>query len=141
MADNLTQPTNASVVDFLTTVEPDSKRKDAFALLQLMEEITGEKAVMWGPSIVGFGQYHYHYASGRQGDWMIYGFSPRKSAISLYLMGCMENEFSHLLEKLGKFKKSVSCIYVNKLADLDLDVLKDLIRESHKFMKSNYPTK
>jgi hypothetical protein len=141
MAENKTQPTTASVIDFLNQVEPEPKRKDVLSLLQIMEEVTGEKAVMWGDSIVGLGQYRYHYASGRQGVWMISGFSPRKAEISLYLMGCMENEFSALLEKLGKFKKGVSCIYVKKLSDLDLNILKELIRESHNFMKTKYPTK
>ncbi len=141
MAENKTKPEKTSVAEFLNAVEDEQKKKDSFALLELFKSITQEEPVMWGPSIIGFGEYHYKYASGREGDFLITGFSPRKAALTLYLMGCMENEFAPFMEKLGKYKKSVGCIYVKKLADIDLDVLKQLIAESYSFMKEKYPAK
>lgn len=141
MAENKTKPEKTSVADFINSVEDEQKRKDSFVLLELFKSITKEEPVMWGPSIIGFGEYHYKYDSGREGDFLISGFSPRKAALTLYLMGCMENEFAPLMEKLGKYKKSVGCIYIKKLADIDLDVLKQLIAESYSFMKAKYPTK
>lgn len=141
MAENKTKPEKTSVADFINSVEDEQKRKDSFVLLELFKSITKEEPVMWGPSIIGFGEYHYKYDSGREGDFLISGFSPRKAALTLYLMGCMENEFAPLMEKLGKYKKSIGCIYIKKLADIDLDVLKQLIAESYSFMKAKYPTK
>ncbi len=141
MADNKTKPEKTSVPDFINSVEDEQKRKDSFALLELFKSITKEEPVMWGPSIIGFGEYHYKYASGREGDFLITGFSPRKAALTLYLMGCMENEFVHLMEKLGKYKMGVGCLYIKKLTDVDPDILKQLISESFDFMKANYPTK
>lgn len=140
MAENKTQPTNASVDDFLNQVESLKKREDAFRIKQIMEEVTGEKAVMWGPSIVGFGQYHYKYESGREGDFLIVGFSPRKTSLSLYLLGCMETSFEELFSKLGKHKTGSSCLYINKLSDVDEQVLRELIKKSYDYMKSKYPT-
>jgi hypothetical protein len=139
MAENKTQPTNASVDDFLNSTENPQKRADSFSLKKIMEEVTGEKAVMWGDSIVGFGKYHYHYDSGRKGDFLIAGFAPRKAAISLYLLGCMENKFEHLMSKLGKHKTGASCIYFNKLTDLNEPILRELIKVSYDFMKKKYP--
>ncbi|RIW15159.1 DUF1801 domain-containing protein [Algoriphagus lacus] len=141
MAENKTQPTPASVDAFINSVDSPKKREEAFALKKIMEEITGEKAVMWGPSIIGFGEYHYKYASGREGDFLITGFSPRKAAHSLYLLGCMEQKFESLFSKLGKYKMGAGCLYINKLSDIDLEILKQLIAESHSFMKAHYPTK
>lgn len=141
MAENKTKPEKKSVLDFINSVEDETKKKDSLFLFELFKSITKEEVVMWGPSIIGFGEYHYKYASGREGDFLISGFSPRKAALTLYLMGCMENEFAPLMEKLGKYKKSVGCIYVKKLADIDLDVLKELIAVSYEFMKAKYPTK
>ncbi|WP_026956790.1 DUF1801 domain-containing protein [Algoriphagus vanfongensis] len=141
MAENKTQPTDASVDDFINQTESPKKREDAFRIKQIMEEETGEKAVMWGPSIVGFGQYHYKYESGREGDFLITGFAPRKSAISLYLLGCMETSFEELFAKLGKYKTGASCVYINKLADIDEKVLRELIRTAYIYMKEKYPTK
>lgn len=141
MAENKTKPEKTSVPDFINSVEDEQKRKDSFALLELFKSITKEEPVMWGPSIIGFGEYHYKYASGREGDFLITGFSPRKTALTLYLMGCMENEFVHLLEKLGKYKMGVGCLYIKKLTDVDPEILKQLISESFDFMKANYPTK
>ncbi len=140
MADNKTKPTNASVDDFINAVESTKKREDSFALKKIMEEITGEKAVMWGDSIIGFGKYHYKYESGREGSFLITGFSPRKTSLSIYLLGCMENKFEELFSKLGKYKRGAGCLYINKLIDIDLDVLKQLIADSYTFMKANYPS-
>lgn len=141
MADNKTKPEKTSVPDFINSVEDEQKRKDSFALLELFKSITKEEPVMWGPSIIGFGEYHYKYASGREGEFLITGFSPRKAALTLYLMGCMENEFVHLMEKLGKYKMGVGCLYIKKLTDVDPEILKQLISESFDFIKANYPTK
>lgn len=112
----------ASVSEFIDSVEHDTRREDARFLLQLMQKVSGEKPVMWGPSIVGFGTYHYRYASGREGDMPRIGFSPRKANLAFYIHCDRE-----LLAKLGKHKKSVGCMYVNKLADVDLDVLELMI--------------
>lgn len=141
MAENKTQPTDASVDDFINQTESPKKREDAYRIKQIMEEETGEKAVMWGPSIIGFGQYHYKYESGREGDFLITGFAPRKSAISLYLLGCMETSFDELFAKLGKYKTGASCVYINKLSDVDEKVLRELIRTAYQYMKDKYPTK
>ncbi|MFN3997619.1 DUF1801 domain-containing protein [Algoriphagus sp.] len=141
MAENKTKATEISVNEFIQAVESPKKREDAFALKKIMEEITGEKAVMWGPSIIGFGRYHYKYNSGHEGDAPIVGFSPRKAAISLYLMDCSDPTSEILLTQLGKFKKSVACIYANKLSDLNEPVLREIIKKSYDFMKEKYPLK
>jgi hypothetical protein len=137
MSQNKTQPTEQQVEDFLNSVENDRRREDSFALLKMMRELTGEPAVMWGSSIVGFGTYHYTYDSGREGDHLKVGFSPRKSSLSLYIMPGFER-YQELLEKLGKHKTGKSCLYINKLADVDLDVLQTLIRESVEYMNEKY---
>ena len=139
MAENKTQPTDASVEEFLKRTEHPQKQADAFAIKKIMEEVTGEPAVMWGDSIVGFGKYRYQYESGRKGEFLIAGFSPRKANFSLYLLGCMENKKEELMAKLGKHKSGASCIYFTKLADLDENVLRQLIRESYDWMKEKYP--
>jgi hypothetical protein len=139
MAENKTKPKESSVDDFINAIESPKKRDDAHSLQKMMEEITGEKAVMWGPSIIGFGKYHYKYASGHEGDAPIVGFSPRKTALTLYLMSCSGDEKEPLLKKLGKFKKSVACIYANKLSDLDATVLRELIAKSYHFTKNLFP--
>lgn len=135
MAELKTQPTDKKVEDFLNTIEEEQKRKDAFALLEFFKEITGEKPVMWGPSIIGFGSYHYKYASGREADWMLTGFSPRKNNITLYIMQGFDN-YEHHLSQLGKHKTGKSCLYVKRLEDLDLDVLRKLISESVEYMRN-----
>lgn len=122
---------NAVVKDFLNAVENEKRRKDSFVILELMERVTGEKAVMWGSSIVGFGSYHYKYASGQEGDWPITGFSPRKQNMSLYIMTGFA-AYNDLLIKLGKYKTGKACLYINKLEDVDLNVLEELIRQSVK---------
>jgi hypothetical protein len=138
MAENKTKPTDISVEDFIQKIESQKKRVDAFALKKMMEEITGEKAVMWGPSIIGFGSYHYVYDSGHKGIAPIVGFSPRKAAIALYLMACTEKSDELLLQELGKFKSSVACVYINKLSDVKESVLRELIEKSYQFTKAKY---
>ncbi len=137
MAKNKTEFTDKNVDDFLQTVENEQKRKDSYELIALMEKITGEKAKMWGPSIVGFGNYHYKYESGNEGNAPLVGFSPRKTAISLYVFtGLQEHE--HLLENLGKFTMGKACIYVKKLADINLNVLTVLINQSIDYVTTKY---
>jgi len=141
MAENKTKPEKTSVLDFINSVEDEQKRKDSFVLLELFKSMTKEEPAMWGPSIIGFGEYHYKYASGREGDFLITGFSPRKAALTFYLMGCMEDEFTHLMEKLGKYKTGAGCLYIKKLADINLEILIQLIADSYAFMKAKYPSK
>ena len=127
MAEIETTPTDDGPRAFLASIEHDTRRSDGLALLQMMSEETGEAPRMWGPSIVGFGSYHYVYESGREGDAARVGFSPRKASLSLYgLTSAPESEA--LLARLGKYKVGKSCLYVNKLADVDEDVLRELIR-------------
>lgn len=141
MAENKTQPTAESVDDFINQCDSPQKREDSFVLKKMMEEITGEKAVMWGPSIIGFGTYHYKYDSGREGDFLTVGFSPRKSTISLYIIGCMHQDFDFPIEKLGKVKTGASCIYINKLSSVNQDALRELIAKGYQYMKEKYPSK
>ena len=129
MSDLKTKQNNRNVEDFLNSVENEQKRKDSFRVLEIMKELTGEEAKMWGPSIVGFGTYTYKYASGKEGDWMKVGFSPRKQNLTIYIMtgfGYVE-EF---LPDLGKYKTGKSCLYLKKLDDVDQDILKKLISKS-----------
>lgn len=121
-----TKPTKVAPKDFVAAVENEQKRIDAEWVMQMMEEVTGEPPVMWGPSIIGFGTYHYVYESGREGDWMLTGFSPRKAALSIYLMSGVGRE-EELLAKLGKYKTGKSCLYVKRLSDVDTDVLRELV--------------
>ena len=138
MAEPKTHQTEASVEDFLNAVESEQRREDGFRILEIMRQITGEEPAMWGPSIVGFGAYHYTYASGREGDWPVVGFSPRKRNLTLYIMDGFDT-YDALLAKLGKHKIGKSCLYINKLADVDMDVLKDLITQSIAHVKATYP--
>ncbi len=124
----------ASVEDFLNSVTDQQKREDSFEILKLMEQVTKEAPKMWGTSIVGFGSYHYKGASGREGDWFMTGFSPRKQNLTLYLMGGFD-QHKDLLQKLGKYKTSVGCLYIQKLADVDKKVLKELVAGSVKTMQ------
>lgn len=137
MSQNKTQPTSQSAETFLNTVENDKRRQDAFEVLQLMREITGKEPVMWGGSIIGFDQYHYKYDSGREGDFLLVGFSPRKTALTLYIMPGFER-YNELMQKLGKYKTGKSCLYVNKLEDVDREVLAELIRQSVAYMRDKY---
>ncbi len=129
MAEIKTQKNTASVKKFIAAVEHSQRREDALTLLQIMTDITNEKPCMWGTSIIGFGSYHYKYASGREGDWMRIGFSPRKASMSLYIMNGFR-EYNELLGLLGKHKVGKSCLYINKLSDIDMAVLKQLIHHS-----------
>ncbi len=135
MAELKTKATSQSVTEFLNTITPVEKREDGFALLEMFQKITGEKAVLWGSSIVGFGMYHYKSERSKQeGDWLLTGFSPRKQNLTLYIMA--GNKDNHeLLEKLGKHKTSGGCLYINKLADVDQTVLAALIEKSFHYMK------
>ena len=134
MAELKTKKTNQSVKEFLESVEDESKRQDSFEILKLMEKITGEKATMWGDSIVGFGSYHYKYATGREGDWMLTGFSPRKQALTLYIMAGFDL-YENLLNRLGKFKTGKSCLYIKRLEDIDMNVLTELVEKSVAHMR------
>lgn len=129
-----TKLNDASVTAFLDKVEKDQKREDSYRILDMMQEITGCEPKMWGASIIGFDQYAYKYASGHSGEWMAVGFSPRKQNISLYIMSGFKKH-SELMEKLGKFKTGKSCLYINKLADVDEAILRELIKLSVQFVK------
>lgn len=144
MAENKTKPTEASVESFIESVEPQAKREDAKVLDALFRKVTGEAPSMWGPSMIGYGSYHYKYESGREGDAMRTGFSPRKAKHSLYLMGryCDEETgktVDALLDKMGKHTTGASCVYVNKLADIDLGVLEEIIGICWDAMNRVYP--
>ena len=130
-----TKVNKASVEGFLNAVADEQARKDCFEILKMMKQVTMEEPKMWGASIVGFGSYHYIGKSGREGDWMLTGFSPRKQNLTLYLMGGFDSE-KNLLKKLGKYKTSVGCLYIKKLDDVDKKVLKELVTASVKKMKS-----
>lgn len=132
-----TKPTKADVEKFLNSIKDEKKREDAFKVLKMMKQITKEEPKMWGPSIVGFGSYHYKYESGREGDMCMTGFSPRKQNLTIYIMHGFER-YEKLIKNLGKYKTGISCLYINKLEDVDLKVLKELISEDVKYMKKKY---
>lgn len=135
MAENKTKPTSASVDDFIASIENPRRRADALVSLAIYKEVTGLQPVMWGPSIIGFGSYHYVYESGREGDMPAAAFSPRKANMTFYVGDDFEGA-EELYAKLGKHKKSVACLYVNKLDDVDLDVLRKIIaREYDEFSR------
>lgn len=127
MAELKTKENDGDVEAFLNSVENERKRKESFEILGMMKRLSGETPRMWGPSIIGFGNYHYKYASGREGDWFKVGFSPRKQNFSLYLMSGI-HKYPQLLSKLGKHKTGKGCLYINKLDDVDLEVLQALIK-------------
>jgi hypothetical protein len=133
-----TTETDHSVIKFIENVENPKKREDAYQLLDIFTETSGFEAKMWGPSIIGFGSYHYKYESGHEGDAPLVGFSPRKAKISLYLASAVSQQ-ENLLNELGKHTTGKSCVYVSKVADIDVGVLKTLINESIKFLKKTYP--
>ncbi len=135
-----TRPTTASVEAFLARVPKEETRRDCATLVKMMKRVTGAPAVMWGPSIVGFGTYHYVYASGAEGDWPLAGFSPRKQDLTVYVMAGFERHPA-LVKRLGKCRTSVSCLYLKRLADVDLAVLEELITESVAHMRTLYPAK
>ena len=137
MAELKTKPNEVSVDDFLAKTDEDT-RKDCYILVSLMEKITREKAKMWGPAIVGFGQYHYKYASGHEGDICKVGFSPRKGKLSLYVLVGAEGQ-TDLLSKLGKHKAGKGCLYLQKLSDVNLDVLEQIMRNTLKWLDNKMP--
>ena len=136
---NKTVPTEQSAEQFIATVENEVKREDSLSLLRMMSDITDRPPVMWGSSLIGFGTYHYKYASGREGDFFLTGFSPRKQALTIYIMPGF-SEYEEILANLGKYKTGKSCLYVKKLDDIDRDLLKDLITRSVAYMRDNYDT-
>lgn len=138
MYEQKTKPTDSSVIEFIEQIEHPRKKEDAYRLLDLFAETTGREAVMWGPSIIGFGKYHYRYATGHEGDAPLVGFSPRKAKISLYVT--VDNaEREEQLSRLGKHTSGKACVYVNKLDDIDQNVLKEIIRSSIGFLEKTYP--
>ena len=136
-AEAKTRPTKEKVTDFLNRVSDDSRRADCYAVAKMMEEITGQKPQMWGPSIVGFGTYSYKYASGHSGDWPLAAFSPRKTDLTIYLSVAFEKK-EELLSQLGKHKTGKSCLYIKRLADVHLPTLRKLIKASVKDAKDRY---
>jgi hypothetical protein len=140
MAEPTTRPTRASVTAFMAAIEDRQMRTDAKKVAAMMRRVTGKRATMWGPGIVGYGRYHYRYASGREGEFMITGFSPRKQALTVYIMPGF-SRFDKLMAKLGKYKTGKSCLYIKRLADVDEAVLERLIRESVGYMRKHYDTR
>ena len=138
MSDLKTKQNEKSVEEFLEKIEDPEKKKASKQILKILETISKNEAKMWGDSIIGFGKYHYKYKSGREGDWMRIGFSPRKQNLTLYIMDGFE-KYSELMEKLGKFKTGKSCLYIKKLQDIDIKILKELIKESLIHMDSLFP--
>ncbi len=137
MADIKTKKTDESFVKFLNTVQDETKRKDCFAIAEMMKTISKCEPKMWGTAIIGFGSYHYKYESGHEGDMCMIGFSPRKQNITLYISGGINNH-PELLEKLGKHKTSKGCLYINKLSDIDSEILKKLIKAAFTHMKNKH---
>jgi uncharacterized protein DUF1801 len=129
MVELKTKATDASVEEFLQGIADEKKREDCYQILEIMKKATKSEPKMWGSSIIGFGDYHYKYATGRENDWFITGFSPRKQNLTLYMMGGFDNE---ALKKLGKYKTGKGCLYINKLEDVDIKVLRELITQSVK---------
>ena len=137
MKQNKTQRTDNSVSLFLDQIEPEQKRKDSYALVALMSKITAEEPKLWGTSVIGFGDYHYKYKSGREGDWFLTGFSPRKNALTVYLMCDLSHEGLNF-DGLGKYKLSKGCLYFKKVEDVDLNVLTQIIKDSIEIIKKMY---
>ena len=129
MAELKTKKNKASVEDYISSIEDPKRRADCFEVAKMMEEVTGDKGAMWGAAIVGFGSYHYKYASGQEGDWMSTGFASRKQALTIYIMAGFKR-YEPLMSELGKYKTGKSCLYVKSLDDIDRKVLKELIKES-----------
>jgi hypothetical protein len=138
MSDIKTKVNDASVLEFLHSVPDEKRRQDSLAVLALMQEVTGLEAKMWGPSIVGFGSYHYKYESGREGDMPLTGFSPRKQNLTLYIMGGFDN-YEQLMASLGKHSTGKSCLYIKRLSDVNIPTLKELVRQSVDHMIKTNP--
>ena len=139
MAKNNTKPTAASVTAFVDSIGDPRRRADARKIASMMRRVTGKRARMWGSSIVGYGTYHYKYESGREGDFMLTGYSPRKQALTVYILAGFDR-FDPLMKKLGKYKTGRSCLYIKSLSDVDEKVLEQLIDASVKHMRDNYET-
>lgn len=138
MGEPKTKVNDADVNEFINSVADEKKRKDGFTLLEMFKRVTGEPPKMWGPSIIGFGQYHYKSERSRQeGDWLLMGFSPRKQALTLYIMHGLEDQ-ADSLGRLGKHKTGMGCLYIKKLEDVSLDILEDLVEKSYQFMKERH---
>jgi hypothetical protein len=135
--ENKTKPTAASVEKFLDLIDDERQKADAKVMCDLMEKLSGEKPVMWGSAIVGFGSYHYKYESGREGDSALIGFSPRKGSLVLYLVNGYDN-FRPELEKLGKHKIGKACLYIKRLSDIDMEILTDIVKRSLAYMRKKY---
>ena len=138
-AENKTKPTNVTPAKFIETVDHPQRKADAKVLLKWFGEVTGMKPKMWGPSIIGYGRYHYKYESGREGDHLLTGFSPRKTALTIYVMPGYR-DMSEKLARLGKHKIGRSCLYINKLADVDMTVLEEIVLDGVAYMRANYET-
>lgn len=138
MAELKTKPNDLDVNAFLDQVEKEGKRKDSYRILEMMKKVTGAEPRMWGHAIIGFGDCQFQYASGRMADWFLTGFSPRKQSLSLYIMAGFSRH-KELMGKLGKFKTGKGCLYINKLDDVDLNVLEELISNSVEHLKNKYP--
>lgn len=139
MAELKTKPSDTDVHKYLQAVEPAVRREDAFTLVALMERISGQTPKMWGDSMIGFGSYHYRYESGHEGDSFRVGFAPRKSALSVYIMPGYQ-DYSEILQRLGKHAKGKACLYLKKLSDVDLSVLEELIQRALQDMERMYPS-
>ncbi len=137
MPENQTVETDASVTDFVNAVAHDTRRADAQTMIHIMRRVTRTEPKMWGPAIIGFGRYHYRYESGREGDMLRVGFSPRKANLALYLI-VKTDETASLLAKLGKYKSGASCLYINRLQDVDLEILEQLVRVSWDAARAKY---
>jgi hypothetical protein len=137
MAELKTRPTDESVERFLDGIADERRRADCWTVARIMKKVTRSAPQMWGPSIVGYGRYHYRYESGRAGDWFLTGFSPRKQSLTLYIMAGF-TRYDGFLAQLGKYKTGKSCLYIKRLEDVDLDVLESLIRESVAHLKQKY---
>ena len=138
MAEPKTRPTKASVAAFIRRQPDEQTRADCLALVALMQKVTGEKAVMWGPSIIGFGTWRLVYANGSEADWPIAGFSPRKKDLTIYLMGVFDRH-PELMKKLGRFRTGKVCLYIKRLADVDMKVLKELVTASVHYTRERHP--
>jgi len=136
MAELKTKKNDANVEEFLRGIENEKRKKDSFVVLGLMKKITGSEPSMWGPSIIGFGSYHYKYANGREARWFLTGFSPRKQSLTLYIMSGFK-KYDQILQRLGKYKTGKSCLYIKRLEDINISVLEELISSSVNHLSKN----
>ncbi len=138
MAKVKTAQNSQSVLDFIGNVENEQRKADSLVLLETFKKVSGKEPMMWGDSMIGFGSYHYKYKSGREGEWFLAGFSPRKQSLTIYIMGGLSHH-EESLKHLGKYKQSKGCLYVNKLADIDMETLKGIISKSIKVIQEAHP--